>query len=523
MTGVGLLLRTFLTRDKWIVIAWAVGITLLYWSQAAGIEGVYRNQQEFDAAAELMESNAAFIAMAGPPRALNTVGGQVTWQASAFGAICAGLMSMFLIGRHTRAEEESGRDEILRATAVGRWAPQTAALLTALLANVVVGAGVGLSLWAYGLPGAGSFASALQVGLTGWVFTGTAMVAAQLTQSTRGMYGIAGAVIAVAYVLRAVGDVGNGTLSWLSPIGWGQAMHAFSGDDFAPALLLLVAASLTVAASYLLFERRDVGSGLMAARPGAERASASLSGPLGLAWRLQRGSVIAWVLGLFLFGLAYGSIGDSAADLIGGSETTREILAVAGAALVDGFYANALLMLALLGCGFALSSALRPRAEEEAGRVEGLLATALPRGRWYAAHGLVTVVGTLLVAVAAALGTAIGYAGATGSWDRLGPFLAGSLSLTAATLVWVGVARLLYAWSPRWAPWAWAGLGFSVVVMLFARPLRFPDWLTDLSPYSHLALLPAEDLAWAPLAVLLALAALLWWAAQAAFARRDVH
>ncbi len=180
-------------------------------------------------------------------------------------------------------------------------------------------------------------------------------------------------------------------------------------------------------------------------------------------------------------------------------------------------------MLALLGCAFAISSALRPRAEEEAGRVEPLLATPLPRGRWYAAHGLVSVTGTFAVAVAGALGMAIGYAGVTGSLDRFAPFLVGALSLTAATLVWMGVARLLHALSADWAPWAWAGLGFSVVVVLFARPLDFPDWLTALSPYEHLALVPAQDLDWPPLLVLLALAGLLWWAAQAAFARRDVH
>lgn len=521
MTGTWILVRTFVARDRWIVLAWTTGITLLYWSQAVGIEGVYASQQEFDAAAAMMEKNAAFIAMAGPPRALNTIGGQVTWQASAFGAVCAGLMSMFLIGRHTRAEEESGRDELLRSTAVGRWAPQTAALITALLANLVVGIGVGGSLWGYGLPFVGSLASALQVALTGWVFTATALIAAQLTQSTRGMYGVAGAVIGVAYALRAVGDVGNGVLSWLSPIGWGQAMHAFSGDDFAPALLLLAGAGLGGVTAYRLFERRDVGSGLFAARPGPARGT--VDGPFGLAWRLQRGSLVGWASGLFLFGLAYGSIGDSAADLIGGSETTREILEVAGAELIDGFYANALLMLALLGCGFAISSALRPRAEEEAGRVEGLLATALPRGRWFAAHGVVTVLGTFVVACAGAVGMALGYGGTTGSWDRVGPFLLGAASLTTATLVWAGLARLLYGVSARSAAWAWLGLGFSVVVMLFARPLRFPDAVSDLSPYQHLALVPAEDFAWPPVLVLLVLTALLWWAAQAAFSRRDVH
>ena len=87
-----------------------------------------------------MASNSAFVAMAGPARALNTIGGQVMWQASAFGAIVAGLMSMFLVGRHTRAEEESGRDELVRAAAVSRHASLTAALADALLANVVLGA-----------------------------------------------------------------------------------------------------------------------------------------------------------------------------------------------------------------------------------------------------------------------------------------------------------------------------------------------------------------------------------------------
>ena len=65
-----------------------------------------------------MESNAAFVAMAGPARALNTTGGQVARQATAFGAIVVGLMAMLIVGRHTRTEEETGRDELLRAA---RW------------------------------------------------------------------------------------------------------------------------------------------------------------------------------------------------------------------------------------------------------------------------------------------------------------------------------------------------------------------------------------------------------------------
>ena len=226
MTGTWLLLRTFLRRDRWLYLSWTIGITLLYYSQAVSVDGLYATQAEFDRAAASMDNNVAFIAMAGPARALDTIGGQVTWQSTAFGAICVGLMSMFIIGRHTRAEEESGRDELVRAAAIGRLAPMTAALKDALLANLVVGIFVAASLASYPLELADSIALGVGLTLCGWVFTGTALIAAQLTASTRSMYGIAGAVIGVAYVLRAIGDVGSPALTWLSPIGWYQGMHA---------------------------------------------------------------------------------------------------------------------------------------------------------------------------------------------------------------------------------------------------------------------------------------------------------
>jgi ABC-2 type transport system permease protein len=104
VTGTTTYLRTFLRRDRWHYLGWTAGVVLLYYSQAVSVKGLYTTQAEFDKAAASMEGNTAFIAMAGPARALNTIGGQVMWQASAFGAVVVGLMSMFLVGRHTRAE-----------------------------------------------------------------------------------------------------------------------------------------------------------------------------------------------------------------------------------------------------------------------------------------------------------------------------------------------------------------------------------------------------------------------------------
>lgn len=523
MTGVGVLLRAFLRRDRLMLLLWSVGGMFLYWSQAASVDGLYATQAEFDRAAASMEGNAAFIAMAGPARALNTIGGQVTWQATAFGAIVAGLMSMFLLGRHTRAEEESGRDELVRAAAVDRRAPMTAALLVTLLANVLLGLLVAVSLVTYPLEAADSIALGVGVTLTGWVFTGVALVAAQLTSSTRSMYGIAGAVIGVAYALRAIGDIGYPVLSWLSPIGWYQAMHAFSGLRWWPALMLLVAAVVTLAAAYAVFERRDAGSGVFATRPGPARAERGLRSSLGLAWRLHRGAVLGWLLGLVLTGLSYGAIGDDVDELVGESETSREMFLQGAQSLVDGFYATAALMLGLLASGYAISSALRPRGEEDAGRVEALLATALPRPRWLLGHVAITVAGTVVMLVGAGLGLAVGYGLVTGDADAALRIGIPVLAYAAPVLVLSGAARLLVGINPRLGVLAWLPLLLAVVVMLFGELLRLPDWLQALSPFEHLALVPVEEFRWAPVLALAALAAALSAAGQVAFARRDLR
>jgi ABC-2 type transport system permease protein len=532
VTGVATLVRHHLRRDRWMIFWWCVGGTVLYWSQAVSVAGLYATQAEFDKAAKAMDDNAAFIAMAGPARALDTVGGQVAWQATAFGAVVAGLMSMFLIGRHSRAEEEAGRDDLVRSTAIGRRAPLTSALIVALLANLLLGLMVALSLISVRpgdtsldglpLPVADSIGIGLGLTASGWFFSATALVAAQLTQSTRAMYGIAGAVIGVAYGLRAIGDVGNPALSWLSPIGWYQAMHAFSGLRWWPGLIMILAAGAAVVAAYGLFGRRDVGAGLLAARPGPAEAGAGLRSGLGLAWRLQRGAVYGWAAGLFLTGLSYGSIGDSVEDLVGDSDFAEAFGAGVTDNLVDGFYATAIVQLALIACGFAISSTLRPRTEEEAGHSEVLLAAGLSRRAWLGGHVLVTVGGTALVLVLGGVGLGIGYAATTGDADAVLGYAWPVLPYLAPVLALSAVARLLYGLWPRGLVLAWLPLVLAVVVLIFGDVLQLPQWFQDASPFEHLALVPAQDFDPLPVAAVALVAALISLAGQLAFRRRDI-
>jgi ABC-2 type transport system permease protein len=505
-----------------MLLWWSIAITILYWSQAVSVKGLYATQEEFDRAAALMEGNAAFVAMAGPARALNTIGGQVTWQSTAFGAVTIGLMSMFLVVRHTRAEEENGRDELLRAAAVGREATTAATVVVAVVANVLVGALVALSLISFPLAVPDSIA--LGVGLTGvgLVFTGVALLAAQLTSSARASYGLTGVVIGAAYVLRAIGDVGAPALSWLSPIGWYQGMHAFSGVRWWPLLLLVALAAVTVAGALAVFVRRDHGSGIVPDRPGPERADRTLGTPLGLAWRLQRGAFWGWGAGLFLTGLSYGSLGTDVGDLLGDSATSQDMFVQGGMSLVEGFYATAILMLAMMASGFAITSALRPRHDEHSGRLEVLLATALSRRRWLLAQVLLTTVASTIVVLLGGLGLGLGYAATADDAAAVGRYLVATLPHAAPVLVLSGLTTFAYGLGARWAPLAWLGLVFAVVVLLFGTVFQMPEWLQDLSPFHHLALVPAEDFRWAPFLVLLAIAGGLVVAGRLLLDRRDI-
>jgi ABC-2 type transport system permease protein len=77
-----------------------------------------------------------------------------------------------------------------------------------------------------------------------------------------------------------------GTPAWLSPLGWGQQMRPFGGDNWWPLALSAIAAAFLLGAASALATLRDVGSGILAERRGHAAATPGLLSPFGLIWRL---------------------------------------------------------------------------------------------------------------------------------------------------------------------------------------------------------------------------------------------
>lgn len=521
--GSGTLFRFMLRRERFRLPWWILGTGLLVFYQSLGSQSIYDTPEDLARLRETLGANAALVAMSGPTELLQSIGGEVVFEIFSYAAVVVALMNMFLVGRNTRSDEESGRAELVRSAQVGRHAPLAAALALAGLASVAVAAVVFAATAATGLPTAGSVLLGAALAGVGVSFAALAAIAAQVFENTRAVYGAVGAAIGASYVLRAAGDAGNGTLSWLSPIGWGQRTFPYAGDRWWPLLLPLGLTVLSGAVALALLDRRDFGAGLLPSRPGPATASRALSSPLGLTWRLQHGSLIGWAVGVFLLGVAYGSFADSIEQYLADNPEVADYFPGGAADVVNSYLALTIVFEALLAAAYGVTSALRARAEETSGRAEPILATPTSRRRWLASHLTVALAGSALVLVAAGAGEGLTY-GLTISDLGQVPRLVG-VSLVYVPAVWlvVAVALLGFGWLPRAAAaMAWFVLGLSTVVTLFADLFDLPDWFQNASPFAHTPEAPFESVTATPLVAITAVAILLLAGGFLGFRRRDV-
>lgn len=522
LTGVGPLVRFALRRDRVYLPVWITALVVVTFASAAAVRRTYETPVEIASYAVNMGGSPASIAMAGPPVALREIGGILVYETSLTALLGVALMAVFTVVRHTRAEEDAGRVELLGSTVVDPHAVITSAVLVAAAAALLVGAGVTLSFVAEQQPVPESLLYGASVAAFGLVFTGVAACGAQLMSHARGAIGASLGVLAVAFALRAVGDVGENGWTWLSPMGWSQQVRVFDDNRWWPLGLSLLLTGGLLAGTVLLESRRDLGAGVVPARPGPARAAAGLSGVVGLAWRLQRGTVLGWSVGVLTMGLLFGSFSGSIQNMVDDNPTLAQYFEMTGGSIVDAFFATALLLLALGSSGFAVSSALRCRGEETSGRLEAVLAGAVSRPRWLLGSLVVTLLGTTVVVAVGGLGVGISYALTEGGPGDIGGMVGYALAYLPATLCLAALAVLLTGWAPRAAGATWGFLGLAFVIGWLGGLLDFPPWLEDLSPFSHVPAVPSVSFDPGPLLVLAGLAVAAVAVGTVGFRRRDI-
>ncbi|HEX9065297.1 MAG TPA: ABC transporter permease, partial [Streptosporangiaceae bacterium] len=472
--------------------------------------------------------NAALLSIYGPFYG-SSLGSFTAWRDTVLCGLFAGIMSTFIVVRHSRADEESGRMELVGSAVVGRHAPLVASMLVAALANVVVFVVLAAVPVALGLPAAGSVAFGASVAGCGLVFTAVAAVTAQIAQTARSARGLAIGAVLAAFLLRAVGDsVGAGGptwLRWLSPMGWAELIRAFGATRWWVLALPLAAAVLTGFAAAVLAVRRDYDSGLLATRAGRPAGRASLRSPLALAWRLQRATLIAWVLGALVYGVGVGSAAKGINGLLGSAQVRKVVARMGGQAGLTNAYLAALISLTGLAvAGFAIASVLRLRTEESEQRADPVLATRASRAGWALSHLLIAAAGTVLILVVAGVGIGLGHGATTGSLGGEVARMAGAaLAQAPAVLAVAALAAALFGLAPQVsAAVSWSVLGVAVLILFLGEILQLSHWVLDISPFTHSPKLPGGSVSVASLAWLCGIALVLGIAGLAGLRQRDI-
>ncbi len=533
LTGTAALTRLALRRDRISLPMWVLGL--------AGFTAVTTAMwvSSFDNAADVAQemgvaATSPGIRMLGLASGAS-VGAYAMVRDYLLLAVLAALMSTFAVVRHTRQSEETGRAELIGAAVVGRHAGLAAALIVTVGANVILAVLLGLGMILTGQPAAGSFTAGAAVAAVGVAFAGVAAVTTQLTSSTRGASGLAAAVLGVAFLASGIGNmagnvdpsgvrVNSAWAAWLSPIGWGQQMRPFGGDHWWPLGLAVALFLACTGAAALLATRRDFGQGMLPQRRGNAQASRALRSPLGLAWRLQRSAFLGWAVGMFGFGLVMGGLIGQIRDTTG---PAREWYTRLGGSdeILGAYRASVLQMAGMAAAIYAVQVLLRMRAEEADGPLEPILATAVSRLRWAASHAVTALLGATALLLLFALGTGLTAGGVLGDpagqvRNLLGASLVqlpGILVIGAAVVAAVGLL-------PRFAgAVSWTLLMVSIVVgPLFGPGLKLPQWVQDLSPFTHIPRAPAVQVTAAPVLALIAVVAVLALTGLVALRRRNL-
>lgn len=524
LTGTGSLVRLALRRDRWLIPSWVGLFAATATFSATATVDLYPDEASRVAAANTINATAAVVALYGPIYDPTSLGALSMTKMTALYASLVSVFMVMLVVRHSRAEEEAGRLELVGAGVVGRAAPLAAAVLVAGGASCLLGLLSAAGLIAAGLPAGGSLLFGSGWAATGLCFAAAATVAAQATNGGRAANGLGFAVIALAYAARAIGDLaegGPGWLSWLSPIGWNQQIRAFAGDRWSVLVLPLATTAVLVPVAFALRGHRDLGSGLLHDRPGP--ADGRLGSPVALAWRLQRPMLVAWTVGSAVLAVMMGSIAHNVAGLLNSPGMAKIIQQLGGEqGLTDAFLAAELSLVGTIVAAYGISAVSRLRTEESAGHAEALLATAVPRLAWAASHWLIALVGVALLLLVTGACAGLGHAIAVGDSSQILRITIAALTRIPAAWVLVGLVLAIWGLWPHATAMGWGAYAAFIVVGEFGQLWGLPRWLRELSPFAHSPVLPGPDSELVSLVWLSLVAGALLAGGSAAFRRRDL-
>ncbi len=512
-------------------IIWGSVPGMFVWVSAAGFEASYPKLSDRLEFARTLGANAGIRSIFGPARRIETVEGFTAWRSLTAFAVVGAVWGLLLATKVLRGEEEEGRADLLYAGPVTRASGLAHALgglgvvfavLFVTLAAWVVTVGVA---GGYYSATAGLFFAAVSCSCAG-LFMAVGALTSQLVPTRRAASAIGGAAIAAVVLLRAVAEAVDGAhwVSWLSPLGWLDRMHALTGSNPAPWLLVAATTAAPIVVAVWLAARRDLGAAIWRGRDTAEARTALLKSPLGLAVRLSWATLLAWVLGVGIGAVVFGVVSSSISDALASNQIVADIFSRMGSELsARGYIGLTFVMMSAVVSMTAAGFVSAGRKEEAEGRLEIVAAAPIRKWTFLSGRAAVAALGMVAMGVVAGFGGWIG-ASASGGDLALGTMVMAGLNIVSPGLVVLGIGSLVHGVLPRLTnALTYTAVAWSFLVEMIGSVLDLNRYLLDTSLLHHVAAAPLVDPRWDAAAAMVLLGALGVAVGAAALPRRDLQ
>lgn len=496
-----LLLGQRARRDWLQILLWVVGTAALAAAAVVGVHSSFPTDTDRHNLLLTVFANPVILLFRGLPSGVDEAAFAL-FLIFPFLAMNAAFMSSFLAVRHTRADEETGRSELLAVAGAGRVTPLLATFIHGVGANLLLALAIAVVYLSLGFDAAGSWISGLGAGAVGLAFVGIGLIAGQLMPTPRAANSVGVWVLLLSYLVAGIGNAAgtpdlstmsmrSSWLVWLSPFGWGEQSRPFADNTIWPLLIAAGFGVLLTAVSVLVQSSRDLGDSLVPERQGRASARHWLRSPVALVWRLNRGAVFGWAIGGVLTGALSTSLASVLNQAVDQNPEIAEILQrmSAQANLEQATVVIFFTMMGVLAAAAAVQVMTKARQEEAHGRVELVLTSTTSRVRWLAGWLVVSFIAATATIAGAVLGAALGVAKqADPDWSLMGDVAVVAAGQLVAASVFGVLALLVFVLVPRLTvALGWVLVFVGMTLGLFGPLFQFPQWLIDLAPISAVA------------------------------------
>lgn len=505
----------------------AVGMAAYVGFEVASYSAAYPNGVSATQFA-MFQDNPAVRMMQGVPTALDSAGGFAVWDGGWFFQLLLAVWALLMASRLLRGEEDVERTDLVLAGPVRATHAMALSLVVVAAAAVTVGAAVTATMFASGTGLQGS--ALLGLGLAGVTstFAAVAAVTCQLVDVRRRAAALAAGVLGLAYVLRMVGNSTDARswVRWATPLGWMDELKPYGDPDLRALVPMLIVPVLLAALAVMLRARRDLGGALLATDAGREPHLRLLGGSTAFAWRSNRAVLLGWILGLGAYAAVMGALISTMIDWLAQDKSYQKIMTEMG---LDQSL-TVLGMLAMIGVMFGVAVALQvawrmgaARGEEESGHLEAILSRPISRLRWLGGHALLSLLGGALLLPMTGTALWLGVAASGSDEITWANAMRSVLNTLPVVMLIGGLAVFTFGLFPRLTvaiPVTVTVVGY--LVTLLGPALSWPAWVLNLSPFTHLAWVPAVPWAATSGIVMTCLGLVLLGVGFLAFQRRDV-